>query len=400
MAIKRGPRRQRRQADGLKWGEGWIKERARADGSTAYQACWLDDGETERAKTFPSRDAAENWLRDQLRAKRDGRYAPPSDLTVRRLIEDWLARGAARWRPNTVYNYRERAEHQIYPELGSALAASLTTPRLQHWVDGLHRSGLAPTTIRFAVTVLKIALREAAAIGLIPANPAVGLRLPAQRRAPSPTWSLDEASRVIAAVADEPMWNALYRLALASGMRSGELRALRWSDVREADGLVRVRRTISRAADGRTIIGETTKTGRERAVAIPPSTMKALAVWRTAQKARRIGKANVWRDLDLVFDRGDGGILESGTWHERHVAIIAKAGVTPITLHQLRHTNATLELEAGTHPRVVSERLGHVSITTTLDRYSHVSVDLQRAAAEALDDRLFGDHDRASNTTT
>lgn len=99
----------------------------------------------------------------------------------------------------------------------------------------------------------------------------------------------------------------------------------------------------------------------------------------------------------MVFERGDGVFLPLQTWQHFHRRVITDAVVTPITLHQLRHTNATLELRPGTNIKIVSERLGHRSVQITLDLYSHTSREDHRRAASDLGDRLFG---AASDTTT
>jgi integrase len=95
-------------------------------------------------------------------------------------------------------------------------------------------------------------------------------------------------------------------------------------------------------------------------------------------------------DSGLIFDRGDGAPLPLTTWQRTHAAIITATGVYAIGLHDMRHTNATLDLEAGVHPKIVAERLGHASTRTTLDRYSHVSIDLQQTVAEAFAIPLLG----------
>lgn len=387
------------RTDGLRWGEGNILERPMPDGRTRYQARWWD-GQRQRAKTFASRDAAEDWLRSVSRERRDGRYTAPSELTVRQLMTDWLARGAGNWSSSTTATYRQRTERHVLPALGSLRVTALTTPRMQHWVDGLRTRGFRPNTIDGAIRVISGALNEAVQLGIIDHNPVRGIKRPAIKQQPPATWTAEEVRRVMAQLTDEPMWRALYRVALATGMRPGELRALRWQDVEWEQGRIIVRRTITKDTDGRVIMGTRTKTDTVRAVALPGPCARALRVWQTDQKRRRLA-AVTWQDDDIVFDRGDGQFLPLTSWQHKHDALIAAAGVRRITLHQCcRHTNATLDLEAGVHPKVVSDRLGHKRIETTLNLYSHVSADLHRAAAEALATRLFDDDEADVDATT
>jgi integrase len=379
----------KRDETGLKRGEGSITQRG-----DHFHARWHEpqpDGTLRRrGKSFPSLDAAEDHLRTVFRSRRDGRYVSPEERTVADLIEEWLTRGASRWRPWTVATYRQRAEVHIVPVLGDLRAAALTTPRIQHWIDGLTRKGLDPATIDAAVIVLSSALKEAMQLGILRHNPVTGTRRPPVVVKDVATWSEDEVRAFIAQLADEPLWDALYRLAITTGMRPGEIRALTWKDVDLDAGILTVKRTMTRDEEHHVVVGKTTKTGRVRAVALAPSALAALRTWKTAQKKRRL-MCEGWQKTDIVFDRGDGQWMPATNWQRAHARFCAKAGVPRITLHGLRHTVATLEMVAGTNPKVVSDRLGHVNIATTLGRYSHVRMDVQQQAANAMDERLFGD---------
>ena len=389
------------QADyGLRHGEGTISQRTNKDGSVVYEVRWREEQEDgavrRRAKTYRTADDAEDALRAIARAKRDGRFTPSPRQTVQQVVDAWLERGRVKWKASTYATYQQRAKRHVYPRLGGQTIESLTTPQLQGWVDAMRRSGLDASTIEGAVQVLVRSLNEAVRIGLLPHNPASGLSRPPVKIKQIPTWDADEVRRFMEAIGGDPFWRALYLVALNTGARPGEVRALQWRDLDTTRGLVRVRRTMTKDAEGKVIIGETTKTGRHRAVAIPRIVLEALSVWRTEQERRR-DEAAEWHDLDLIFDRGDGLYLPLTSWQHHHDRFSRVAGVRHITPHQLRHTNATLDLEAGISPKIVAERLGHRNIQTTLDRYSHVSIDLQQSAAEAFANRLFGS---VADTTT
>lgn len=385
----------------LKWGDGWIEARTDRHDRPSFLAHWREEDPAtgkrtvRRSRAFPTEDAAEAHLRDVADRQARGAYVPPERMTVAELVAGYLARGAYDWSPATRAAYRQRAAAMVVPYLGKERAVALTAPRVQHWVDTLVRKGLAPNTIDAGVRVLSGAYAEAVRIGVVPSNPVTGTKRPAIRQKPVAVWTEAEAKRVLAAVAAEPMWSAAYRLALTTGLRPGELRAVRWSDLDLDRGILVVSRTMTKDDDGHQVVGDTTKGRRQRAVALAPAAVAALRDWRKAQVAHRLAAEN-WHDPDLVFATGRGRLLSQRHWQAKHEAIVAAAGVRRIVPHGMRHSYATLELEAGTHPKVVSERLGHTKIQTTLDRYSHVSVDLQRAAAEAMDARLFG----PSDTTT
>lgn len=388
-------RERKGRTDGLAWGEGTIAPQPNGKWLARWWEPQPGGAKRKRGRVFDDYDAAQDHLRTIHRQIRDEQFAPTVTLTVRQIVEQWLERGKARWKPATHASYRQRAHKHVIPALGAIRADALTTPRVQHWVDGLVRAGMDAATIDGLHRVLNGALKEAVRIGIIDRNPATGTTRPPVLIRAVEHWTGAEVMRVLAAIGDDPMWRALYRLAVTTGMRPGELRALTWADIDLDKRVLVVKRTMTKDAAGLVVIGATTKTGRSRVNVLTESAVRDLAAWRTAQKARQLAAA-VWHRNDLVFDRGDGRFLPQTTWQHYHDALIARTGVRAITLHGMRHTNATLDMEAGVHPKIVSERLGHRNIQTTLDRYSHVSLDLQKAAADALDRRLFGDDDPAA----
>jgi integrase len=399
-------------SDGLRRGEGFITETVRADGSIRYQARWYErqvDGTWWLAsRSFNDRDRAEDHLHQVYRDKRDGRYVSATDITVQRAIEDYLERGESGWKPITYATYKQRAETHIIPALGSIRLVELTTARVQHWIDSLNRRRKAdpssvpsPKTVEEATRLLSSAMKDAVRLDIIRTNPVTGVRLPKAAPVKHVTWSAEEMARVLSFVAEDVetdedwKWPALYRVMLMTGMRPGELRALTWKDIDLDARIATVRHTITRDADNREVLGTSTKTGTDRAIALPASAVMALRAWKVRQARIQLA-ADRWDPSGFIFTGRRGQFLGGTTWQKRHARIIAGAHVTSIGLHEMRHTNATVELAAGTHPKIVSDRLGHAKIETTLNLYSHVSPDLQRSAIDALEARING----ASNTTT
>ncbi len=295
--------------DGLKWGEGFIEERENRSGGTTYQARWPELGpngrQRFRARSFPTREDAEDHLREIGRARRSGRYVPASDLTVRDLVEAYIERAASRLTSRTILTYRQRAESMIYPALGHRKAVAVGTMDIQRWIDQLVREAYKPATIHAAIAVVVGAFREATALGITERNVTVGIRRPAIGKRQISVWTQEQARTVLKHLQDDERYDALYRVALATGMRPGELRALRWRDVDLARGVITVRTTITRDTAGSEVFSTTTKTREPRAVAITGALIERLRWHQTRQKARRLA-APTWHDLDIVFDRGDG----------------------------------------------------------------------------------------------
>lgn len=386
--------------DGLKWGEGSIRSRARAGGTETHQARWLEqDGAATRlrSKSFATLAEAEDHLRSVLRAKEEGRYRPPSTWSVAELVRDYIDRALAAGRitERTALTYRKRAVSMIDPTIGKRRVEQLVPLDVQRWIDGLTRGGFAPSTVHAAVAVLMGTLREAALLGVTDRHLGQGVRRPALGRPDATAWTADEVRTILNAVDGEPRFGALYWVAITTGLRPGELRAVKWQDVNLETGVLTVRRTITKDVDGHEVIADRTKGKTTRAVALAKPVVDRLRRHKTIQTERRLA-AETWQDHGLVFDRGDGHWMYASHWDRFHRQLCGSTGVPLIRLHDIRHTSASLELEQGTHPRIVSERLGHKTVAMTLDRYSHVSAALQRSAADALAERLVGDHEAKS----
>lgn len=152
-------------------------------------------------------------------------------------------------------------------------------------------------------------------------------------------------------------------------------------------GTLSVRRTVIDGENGREF-GPTKTTAGKRQIALPASCVEALRAHRARQLRERLAAGPAWRDQGLVFPRYDGDIYPPRTLVKYYGQLVRRAELPYIRFHDLRHTSATLSLALGEHPKIVQERLGHSSIKMTLDRYSHVSMGMQRQAADRLDQAL------------
>jgi integrase len=193
----------------------------------------------------------------------------------------------------------------------------------------------------------------------------------------------EEATRLLAA-ASEDRFYALYSLALTCGLRQAELLGLRWRDLDMSGAVLAVRQQVYRLKGEWHYTEPKTEKGR-RTVSLSSSVVGALREHRLRQKEERL-RAETWEDNDLVFPNQVGRPVEKGNLLRRSFwPLLERAGLPHMRFHDLRHSSATLLLGEGVHPKVVQERLGHSSISVTMDVYSHVMPTLQRDAAERLD---------------
>ena len=334
-------------------------------------------------------------------ADRDGGVAfDAENLTLSEYLERWLegsVKNSVKVRTYEEYDARKR--NYVDPYLGHVKLEKLTPAHLQGLYVRLLGQGLSTATMRQAHSLLSAALRKAVKWQLISYNPADAVDPP---RIVSPeivTLSREQVHTLLEASRQWPphrpsdppairpgRYEALLTLAVTTGLRQGELLGLRWSDVDLVQGALRVRRT----ADTRHGYArwDTPKSGAGRSVRLTRLAADALHRHRKRQAEERLAVGSVFDDQDLVFPNLSGGVIIASTLHRSFKIMLGFAGLPPVRFHALRHTAATLMLEANVNPRVVQEMLGHANIRQTMDTYSHVLPNIQQQAAERMDEML------------
>jgi integrase len=241
--------------------------------------------------------------------------------------------------------------------------------------------GLAPRTVRYLHTILNKSLADAVRAGHLAVNPGVAADPPSPRAARAqvfPIWSPAELAQFLESANEDPCYVAFY-VAATTGLRRGELLGLRWCDVDHDARVLHVVQAVVEVGHEPRITPPKTERSR-RLVALDVRTAELLAEHLEAARARDPDLASE----SLVFPGADGGPLHPALFSHYFQRRVRQAGLRRIRLHDLRHTHATHALQVGVHPKVVSERLGHSSVTITLDTYSHVLPSMQREAAEAV----------------
>ena len=310
-----------------------------------------------------------------------------TELLTGEYLSQWLRHCRGRLRPKTHEGYQGLIRLYASPALGEVPLSRLHPLHLQECYATLLERGLAGGTVRNLHLVLAQALSQAVAWGLIERSPACGAQPPRARRPEPVVVDPALAARILHAVAGTPMELPAV-LALGTGMRRGEILALRWADLDEGYTTAQVRRSLQVSGEGLAFVEPKTRRSR-RAVALPAFLGPHLHRQKKDQALRR-GERSAWVDLDLVCDRGDGSPRHPDTLSSGWYSFLKRSGLPHVRFHDLRHGHATLLLLARVHPKVVSERLGHASVGITLDLYSHVLPSMQSEAAAAIDD-LFGE---------
>lgn len=315
-----------------------------------------------------------------------------SALTVGAYLADWLAHVRTRVRPTTYDGYEVLIRLHIAPAIGTALLSDIRPLDIQHLYGQLlapdRERALAAGTVLNAHLVLTQAFGQAVRWGLVGANPAAGAQPPRPRRAELYSVDAELAARILEA-ASGSLIELPVALAIGTGMRRGEILALRWADIDAPRETAHVRRTLQPTAAG--LIFSEPKTRRSRrAVALPRFLQPFFERRAESQHEQRKLAAEHWNDLDLVIDNGLGCPLNPDSLSSSWRRLVKQHGFPHVRFHDLRHAHATLMLLKGVHPKIVSERLGHASIGITLDTYSHVLPSMQTEAAEAFDELFSG----------
>jgi integrase len=325
-------------------------------------------------------------------ADRDGGFVfDAGSMTVGEHMAQWL-RGYARGtvQASTFERCEQLTRLHIVPALGRLKLKALTPAHIRWFYRDRLDSGLAPATIRRMHTCLHKALAQAVADGLIPRNAADSLKLPRTDREEINPLTAEEANWLIEEAASEAddRLEAPYVLAIHSGLRQGELLALRWEDLDLEAGTLRVRRTLTRTK-GNYSTGEPKTKKSRRIMRLTPGAVAALKGHTKRQLEEIDCLGSLYRPGGLVFANETGGINPSNLRNRSFAKLLRRAGLLPNTrFHDLRHTCATLLLSRNVNPKVVSEMLGHATIAITLDTYSHVLPNMQDGAARALEDAL------------
>ncbi len=344
-------------------------------------------------KTFRLKKDGERYLSAALRENDLGIFTEPSNVSLNEYLNRWLETAAKpRLRERTYLGYADQLKRHVREPLGGKKLSALRPLDIQETYSQMQERGISPRTIRYTHAVLSSALKQATQWGLISRNPAQLVQLPkASKKNVMRSLTSEEAARFLQTLGSD-RYATLFSFALATGMRPEEYLALQWSDVNLQTGTATVQRALIWKKGGGWYFDQPKTDRSRRIIPLPASVVRQLVEHKRHQNEERLKVGPEWQQNDLVFCTEIGSPIYAHNLIKRHFKPALKRAGLPqtIRLYDLRHTTATLLLLAGENPKVVSERLGHASITLTLDTYSHVLPDMQKAAAEKLEKLLFG----------
>jgi integrase len=312
----------------------------------------------------------------------------PANLTVERYLTSWLADSVKGTVSRATYDgYRRDVHHHIIPELGRRKLKELTPGDIRRLYRKMAEKGLKDRSIEYVHTTLHKSLKAAVVDRLLTHNPTDGVKpIKTPTGAAKESKALDPHQvKALLDTASGSRFEALYVVAVHTGLRRGELLGLRWTDADLEAGTLMVRRSLD--VDG------TFKTPKNRAATrtlkLTRPALDALKAHKVRQNAERLHAGSRWRDYDLIFPNTMGKPMNAGNLYRRQFQpLLEKAGLANegFTIHSLRHTFATTLADKGVHPSTAQKMLGHSDIRMTLAIYTHATDGMQDAATSALEE--------------
>jgi integrase len=346
------------------------------------------DGKRRRIRkkfTATSRKAVQHKLTEALRQQQTGGAVPIQKDTLGAFLGTWLKRLAVRGRrEKTIQSYQWIVDRYIIPEIGTLPLTRLTQRDINDFMGAKLAAGLSNRTVRYCHAIIRSALTTAEKEGLVARNVAKLADPPPQTAGRVEPLTPEDARRVLAAVAGDRL-EALYSVALAIGLRRGEIMGLNWASVDLDRGTLIVKQTAQRINGKGIVIEQAAKnlTSR-RTIPLPAFAIAALSHHRERQQTERQFAGDQWKETGLVFTTSIGTPLEPSNLLRHFHGILEVLNIDRRRIHDLRHTAASLLLAQGATLHEVKEILGHSQIALTANLYGHAYTSVLRGTVDRV----------------
>jgi len=381
--LKKPQERKKRKRGRRAYGTGSVFQRTDRTGKQWVAQVVLENGKT-RQRYFWTQAEAADALNETLYEQKRGMLVTEKDQTVNHLIEHWLENVHKKTiRLSSYAEYRSVTNAHILPELGHIKLQQLTIQRVERFYMRKQEEGLSAGRIRAIHKVLHQALAYAVRTNLVMRNVCDAVRLPRLTRRERQSLSVVQARRLLD-VAKGHQLEAIVTAALLTGMREGELLALRWSDINFEQQYLQVRRTVRRISGQGIKEGEPKSESSRRKIMLSPFLLDVLKQHRVRQLEAKLKAGPLWEERDLVFCNNRGKFMDNPDLLKRFGRLLKAADLPHMHFHDLRHSAATFLLAMGVHAKIAQELLGHSNIAITLNIYSHVLPSMQKDAVDRL----------------
>ncbi|MGV3467360.1 MAG: tyrosine-type recombinase/integrase [Heyndrickxia sp.] len=336
---------------------------------------------------FKSEKEAQKAARELMVAMDQGTNLLKGKVTFKSFFQKWFYNQYRNQVDETTFETRKYSfENHIIPYFGDKLLRDIKVYDIDVFYNQKVQEGIKPATIGIFRSILNCGFEQAIIWDVMKTNPVRKAKPPRIEDKDVVTWSVKEVEHFLN-VAREEGKHLPFFISLFTGLRKGEVLGLKWADIDFENKKIHLVRSLARVNNR--LIFKKVKTKRsKRPIAVSEGFLDILLDARQRQQQLKESLGEAFDDQDLVVCTMYGTPMDPRNILRQLASLSKKANVPYIAFHDLRHTHATLLLEKDIHPKIVAERLGHSRIQITLDRYSHVTPDMQEKAATALDDTI------------
>ncbi|MFL0361654.1 tyrosine-type recombinase/integrase [Pseudobacillus sp. 179-B 2D1 NHS] len=309
-----------------------------------------------------------------------------TQMSYARYMEEWFQERKSRLQKTTYETHLLFYQNVIKPKLGHLKLQQIAPIQIQKFVNDLvNDTSYSEHTIHLIFRIVSASLKKAKVLKLIKDNPTIGITLPKLKRKEINVWSLEQVNLFITEAKSIKRLTRCFigfLVSIYTGMRQGEILGLRWKDVDFESQTVYIRQTLTQKAE--------IKTGAKneasiRSIHIPNKLVDELRAYRKQLLQEKLLLGNKYHDNDLVICTRDGRPMIPRNFRKEFYNVIEKVGLPKIRFHDLRHTHATILIQQNVNVKLISERLGHSDIETTLNTYSHVLPNMQKSVSDELE---------------
>lgn len=385
-------------------GEGSIFQRK--DGRWVAQATVGIDRQTGRPKRKTiygkTRQEVAKKLTKILHEVQTGNYIEPSSITVKKWFEDWLEGRRPHIEEKTYLGHELMIRRHIVPALGAMKLKDVRTRDIQNLLNEKLASGLSVRTVKYIYTTLNMGFKQAVRERLITFNPAdsEAVELPKDREKERVMPAREEMAKFLATARRHSKHYAAFVLELATGLRRGELLALRRTSIDFKKKLLMVREQLVRSSKGLEFKDYLKTKKSRRVIRLPDNVLAVLEAhikeqdrWKAELRLRVGGEKafkEIYQENDLLFCTDEGKPLDPDNFTRHFKMLLKKAGLMDIRFHDLRHIFATWALEDGLPVKIVQDIMGHTTSKMLMDIYAHTTADMQEEAAQRIGGVMAG----------
>lgn len=351
-----------------------------------YTARFTNKLGKRKQQYFKKLQECRQWLADAQFQDEHGNINASGDMTVDAWFEYWIENiKSGSTKHNTVRNYKERYKYNIKICMGDMLLKDVKPLHCQNVLNQMSMGDYKDSTIKLARITMNVLFDDAVDNGLITKNPVTkSVKVASDNEETSKrAMSVDEQKRFLEMAKDSSYFNQ-YSFVLQTGLRTGELTALKWSDVDFENKVLHIRRTMDFRNNEWKISTTKTKNGKRDV----PLTQKAIEILLNLKKDNRKTNVIPMEYHDLVFLSKNGKPILNSAYNMILRRICEKSGIEKFSMHELRHTFATRCIQAGMTPKTLQGILGHANISTTMDIYVHVTEDSKSREIKSVESML------------